>query len=105
MQEREGARGRWRKPRIRFGVRALMAIVFVAACGLGWIVQRAHEQRDTVDALRRAGFVIYYEWRILEPDGLVILPGKAPSGSSTSSNTITWALSSTCGRASPPRAA
>jgi hypothetical protein len=65
MQAREGPRQGWLTQRVRFGMRASMAGVFVAACTLGWIVHRAQVQRDAVDAVRRAGGVVYYDWRVV----------------------------------------
>jgi internalin A len=66
----------WRRPHIRFGVRAFMAIVIVLGGGLAWIVRRAHEQRDAVDAVRRAGGTVYYEWRTTDPTECIIYAGK-----------------------------
>jgi internalin A len=43
-------------------MRALMMLALVPGCGPGWIVRRAHFQRDAVAALKRAGGHVWYDW-------------------------------------------
>jgi hypothetical protein len=51
--------------RVRFSVRAMIVLVVVVGCGLGWVVHRARVQRDAVSALLRMGgrgTVVLYDW-------------------------------------------
>lgn len=43
-------------------LRVLMLLVLVLGGGSGWIVHRAHVQRDAVEAIRRAKGFAYYDW-------------------------------------------
>ena len=54
----------WRLPRLRVSLRALMIIVLVLGCGLGWVVRRAHVQRDAVAAIERCGGRVWYDWEV-----------------------------------------
>jgi Leucine Rich repeat len=76
MRDGEGTRDSSHVKRMRFGTRGLMALVLVSACAAAWFVGRAHEQRDAVNAARRAGAVVYYQWRTITADGWQIFPGK-----------------------------
>ena len=49
---------------LRISIRALMALVLIIACALGWIVNRAHVQRDAVAAVRKAGGTAKYEFEL-----------------------------------------
>jgi hypothetical protein len=49
-----------RLPRVRLSVRALMALVLALGGGFGWVVHRAHVQRDAVVAIERAGRSVGY---------------------------------------------
>ena len=51
----------WRN-RLRFSVRTMMVLVLVLGGWLGWIVHRAHVQRDAVAAIQKSGGRVYYEW-------------------------------------------
>jgi hypothetical protein len=53
----------WRR-RLRLSVRGLILLVLAIGAGLGWMVHRAHLQRDAVAAIRRAGGTIGYEWEV-----------------------------------------
>ena len=54
-----------RRPfRVRLSVRLLMALVLLAASGLGWVVNRAHVQRDAVAAIVRGGGTVLYDWDV-----------------------------------------
>jgi hypothetical protein len=55
MRDGEGTRDSSHLKHMRFNTRGLMALVLVAACAAAWFVGRAHEQRDAVNAARRAG--------------------------------------------------
>jgi internalin A len=63
----------WRRPRVRLSVRALMIIVLVLGCGFGWVVRRAHIQRDAVAAIVKGGGRVWYDWedplQRVGPDG------------------------------------
>ena len=52
----------WRH-RLRFSVRGLVILVLVVGAGLGWIVHKAHVQRDSVAAIQRAGGTVFYDWQ------------------------------------------
>ena len=43
----------WRR-RLRISVRGLMALVLIVGGGLGWVIHRAHVQRDAVAAIQSA---------------------------------------------------
>ncbi len=56
---------RWRERLpVRLSLRALMAFVLISAVGLGWVVRRAHIQRDAVAAIERAGGTAHYNWQV-----------------------------------------
>jgi internalin A len=54
----------WRISRLRLSLRALMIIVLALGCGLGWVVRRAHVQRDAVAAIERCGGRVWYDWEV-----------------------------------------
>lgn len=60
----------WRFPRAHLSVRALMALVFLVAIGLGWYVRSVHIQQDAVAAIRAAGGSVEYcsTWLDYNPD-------------------------------------
>jgi hypothetical protein len=58
-----------RLPRVRVTIRRLMILVLVLGYGFGWIVLRAHVQRDAVHAIRLAGGAVYYEWEMTRIPG------------------------------------
>src|SRR6516225_8007057 len=62
----------WRRF-LRFSVRGLIVFVVVIGAGLGWIVRQAHIQRDAVEAIRKAGGSVMYDW---EPSAGI--PGGVP---------------------------
>jgi hypothetical protein len=47
---------------LRVSIRALMALVLTIACALGWIVNRAHVQRNAVVAVRKSGGTVLYDF-------------------------------------------
>ncbi len=51
----------WRRF-LRVSVRGMIVLVIVVGAGLGWIVRRAHIQRDAVAAIRKAGGALAYSW-------------------------------------------
>ena len=64
MQEPLVTQRWWRRPRVRLSLRALMVIVLVLGCGLGWIVRSAKVQRDAVAAIVRGGGRVWYDWEV-----------------------------------------
>ena len=44
-------------------MRGLMALVLIIGGGLGWVIHRAHVQRDAVAAIRRVGGEAAYSWQ------------------------------------------
>jgi internalin A len=51
----------WRRF-LRFSVRGLIVLVLVIGVWLGWVVRLAHNQRDAVAAIERAGGRVSYDW-------------------------------------------
>lgn len=51
---------------LSFRLRTLLVIVLVTGGGLGWLVHRAHTQRDIVAAIVRSGGKAYYDWELRE---------------------------------------
>ncbi len=49
--------------RFRFSLRGLMIAIGILAVGAGWLVHRAHVQRDAVAAIERAGGEVMYDWQ------------------------------------------
>jgi hypothetical protein len=54
----------WRKLPLRMSVRGLMILVLIQAAVLGWVVYRAHSQRDAVIAIRSGGGQVTYDWQL-----------------------------------------
>ena len=54
----------WRIAPVRLSLRALMIIVLVLGCGLGWIVRSAKVQRDAVAAVVQGGGRVWYDWEV-----------------------------------------
>ena len=72
MSRRRSSRLVWHWPRFRARTRTIMAAVFIAACGLGWLVHRERVQREAVVAIHRANGYAEYEWRAVSKDGLTV---------------------------------
>jgi hypothetical protein len=51
----------WRRF-LRFSVRGLIVVVLMAGVWLGWIVESARTQRETVAAIKSAGGAVCYDW-------------------------------------------
>jgi hypothetical protein len=51
----------WRRI-LRFSARGLIVIVLMAGVWLGWIVESARTQRETVAAIKSAGGAVCYDW-------------------------------------------
>ena len=83
-------------PRVRLRVRTLMALVLVLGGGFGWVVHRAHVQRDAIAVIRRAGGSIAYSWQWAK--GLPVSPRPSRQGPTgcgkdscpTSLNTVSY---------------
>ena len=56
-------------------MRGLIVLVVIIGAGLGWIVREAHVQRDAVEAIRKAGGSVTYDW---EWTGRHRIPGGKP---------------------------
>src|SRR4051812_11982697 len=56
-------------PHPRLRIRALMALVMVLGGAFGWVVHRAHTQRDAIAAIVRSGGKAFYDWEIKEVSG------------------------------------
>ncbi len=63
MQAFPSSRRRWHLLLVRPSTRALLLLVVFVALGLGWVVHRAHSQRDAVAAIKRAGAGVWYDWQ------------------------------------------
>ncbi|QDV38837.1 leucine-rich repeat domain-containing protein [Tautonia plasticadhaerens] len=64
MQGPAPARPRWRRLVPRLSVRMLLVLVLVIGGGLGWVVHSARVQREAVEAIRRAGGSVQYDWQV-----------------------------------------
>ena len=49
--------------RPRFSLQALLAVTTILCIVLGWRVNRAHQQRQAVEAIRAAGGVVHYDYQ------------------------------------------
>jgi internalin A len=67
----------WRR-RLRISVGGLMALVLIAGGGLGWVIHRAHVQRDAVSAIKGVGGHVGYSWQ--RSKGTWISPPPKPPG-------------------------
>ena len=47
---------------LRLSLRAVLVLVLAIGAGLGWIVRRAHVQREAVAAIERIGGKAWYDW-------------------------------------------
>ena len=66
-------------PKIRWktiSLRGLLLLILAIALWLGWIVQKARQQREAVAALQKFGGFVHYDWEFV--DG----PVKVPRGNS-----------------------
>ena len=54
----------WRWYRVRLSIRAMIVLVVVVGCALGWVVHRTRVQRDAVNAVMRVGGrgEVSYDW-------------------------------------------
>ena len=77
---------------MHFSVRGLVVLVLLIAVVLGWIVHRAHVQRDAVAAIKQAGGSVLYDWQY--KDGRRVDGGR-PAGPKWLGpdyfDTVTWA--------------
>jgi hypothetical protein len=46
---------KWRWYRVRLSIRAMIVLVVVVGCSLGWVVHRTRVQRDAVNAVMGVG--------------------------------------------------
>lgn len=58
------ARPRWQRLVPRLSVRMLLVLVLVVGGGLGWVVHSARVQREAVEAIRRAGGSVQFDWQV-----------------------------------------
>ena len=61
--------------RLRISLRAMLMVVLLVGCSLGWLVNRARVQRAAVDAVERVHGEVLYEWEY--NDGKYIPGGKS----------------------------
>ena len=47
---------------LRLSIRALLVLILVLACWLGWFVRTARLQREAVAAVKKAGGFVWYDW-------------------------------------------
>jgi hypothetical protein len=55
-----------------------MALVLIVGGGLGWVIHRAHVQRDAVAAIERVGGYVGYSWQ--RSKGNWVYPRRKPPG-------------------------
>ena len=67
----------WRRV-LRFSVRAMIGVVLVVGCLLGWIVRSAHIQREAVAAIEAVGGNVEYDWDDRTPFTLESQPPPVP---------------------------
>jgi hypothetical protein len=53
--------------RPRFSLRGMFILVTILCVSLGWRLQRAREQREAVEAIRKAGGWVYYDYQHYDP--------------------------------------
>ena len=75
ITEPERPRPWWKRPRASLSLRALMVAVLILGGGLGWVAHRARVQRLAVEAIKKAGGTVLYDWQF--PGGKPPV-GKAP---------------------------
>ena len=77
MDDQPQPRTRWRLPRVRVTVRALMGVVLVLGVVLGCYVRSVRIQQEAVAAIRRAGGSLAYDWQWGDrKPGMFIYTGK-----------------------------
>jgi hypothetical protein len=47
---------------LRLSIRALLVLILLLACWLGWFVRTARLQREAVAAVKKAGGIVWYDW-------------------------------------------
>src|SRR3954447_13166094 len=62
MAKQPATRSERRRPRLRLSLRALMVLVLLLGCWLGWYANSVRVQREVVAAIKRAGGAVAYEW-------------------------------------------
>ena len=73
---------RWLKwPSLRLSIRAMMALILLLGGGLGWVIHRARVQRLAVEAVRRTGGGVAYDFQRV--------PGK-PNNNRAEPNAPKW---------------
>jgi hypothetical protein len=63
-------------PHFRLTVRLTMVLVLVLAGCLGWYTHLARVQRQTVEAIKKAGGSVSYDWQ--HSDGQTVSPHFSP---------------------------
>jgi internalin A len=89
MSGQELSRPRWRRRPLRLSVRALMALILILGGLYGWIVHRAHIQRDAVAAVRHAGGEVIYD--LVFPHGHPIKQSMGTTYNPGFSSSAPWA--------------
>jgi hypothetical protein len=62
----EAGRNWWRR-HLSLSLRGLILLVVLIAATLGWVANRAAIQRESVDAIRKAGGKVWYDWEWGDP--------------------------------------
>jgi internalin A len=65
MHPTEFELGKPRRRRFALSLRALMALVLLIGGGLGWTIHRAKIQREAVEAIRRTGGDVDFDWEVV----------------------------------------
>jgi len=63
---------KWRWYRVVLSIRAMIVLVVVVGCSLGWVVHRTRVQRDAVNAVMRVGGrgEVSYDWEYKDGNDL-----------------------------------
>jgi hypothetical protein len=61
--------------RLRLSLRAMMLVILLVGIWLGWQVNKAREQREAVEAIRRYGGWVHYDYEFVNGK---LTPGRSP---------------------------
>ncbi len=68
----------WRRF-LRFSVRGMIVVALVIGAGLGWLIRGVRIQREAVEAVKRSGGLVLYDWQETGTHGQVSGEPAAPA--------------------------